>query len=1779
MYVARLPNNRRNVTRCRVSNSRSNTKITRIILLAGALLALLLLATPMRHAAHAQANLDPETIDYAEGGTSPVAAYTAVDPEGESITWTKSGTDAEVFTLEDGVLKFVNTPDYENGGDNSYSVTVTASDGSSADSTQIVTVNVVNLEEPGVVTLSTRQPRDGIELTATHTDPDGDVAELTWQWARSPNGTNAWTDIVDEDDDQVGKTATYTPGEDDVGHFLRVTATYDDGQGEDKVADEVSANAVDEKLYVNAAPTFPDQDPDMEDVQDDQTREIAENSPVGTPIGEPVEAMDDARDVLTYTLGGADGSKFDIDSATGQIKVKAGNPLDFEVKPSYEVQVTATDPSGLNLGVDVTIDVIDVDETPVVSVAQGGVARTHLENTTTLNPVALFEVVDEEDGNSFSDFVWTLAGADGDSFEIGSNAILTFESMPDFEAPGDANRNNVYEVTVQATDSAANTGTLDVTVTVTNVEEDGEITLSNRQPEAGVSITATLTDPDGSISGVTWQWQASDINIEGATSRTYTPVQTTDTDETNVDKFLTVIATYTDGFGQTETEVNSAFQVQGRDTNNMPPEFKDAQDQALTSVDREVAENSASPASVGDPVIATDPDDTNLTYSLEGRDAGFFDIGLGTGEIEVGEGTSLDFEARKSYTVTVRAKDASNDSDSVTVKISVTNVDEDPEITSGPMTVDYAENGTATVATFTATDPEDDSASPRLALAWSLAGADATDFTIDGGMLKFETPPDYEDDQSAGSNNVYRVTVTIADSDTQTDTQDVMVKVTNVEEAGTVSLDRQQPQEEVLLTATLDDPDGRTLTDRNTDLTDAPTTWQWSRSRSRSSGWTDIVSNEDTVNPNPNANMYTPRKEDVGYYLRAAATYKDGESGDDTRTVHGVSNHVVRKKPYVNTAPMFLDAEGMELTSTSRMVPENSSARTPVGAPVAATDEAEFGPDTLTYTLDNTGAASFDIDSGTGQIRVKAGVDLDHEEDETYTVTVTVTDPSHTQSVPSTDMVTVTITVTDVDETPTIEAAGPTAVDFVENTVITTPVGRYMATDPEDEDADLKWSWSGVDGSKFSFDSDNGQLSFEASPDYESPADSGRNNVYNVTVEVTDSGGNTSTRAVTVTVTDLDEDGEVTLSNLQPEDGIEIEASLTDPDGRISNLTWQWATTSNKSDTPGEEDEIDGATSATYKPVSGEVAVGEWLWAIASYNDGEGQNKTARVVSENAVQAPDTGNDPPKFPDQDDQIEGDQTDQTRTVAEDIAAGANVGDAVVAMDEDDTNLTYTLGGVDKDSFAIERANGQIAVGDDAKLNFESKDTYTVTVTATDATGDSATATVTITVTDVDESPELSKKALVVVGDERIDYLENSTDPVETYRAAGPDSVGASWSLAGTDASRFALSSGVLSFRSAPNYEAPTDLDTDNVYNVTVRASKGSLRDERTVTIKVTNLDEPGTISLSPSQPGVGIEITATLTDPDGGVTSERWQWSRSPDGTTRWSDIQGGNSATYTPVLADVSNYLRVTVNYTDAQGASKRAVQVSTSATNVDNDGVVTFSSTAPQVGDELTASLSDPDGGVTGETWQWARSPNGSAPWADIVGATTNAYTPVALDDDNFLRATVIYTDGDGPGKTANAITANAVSGNTAPVFPASETGARSVYEGVAAGTDIGAPVAAEDTPGDTLTYTLGGTDVASFDIVAATGQLQTRVALDTATKATYTVTVTATDTGGLNDTVTVTITVTGSTLGPLGDRYDANNDGRIDKDEIFIAIDDYFDSVITKAEIFELIDLYFSG
>ena len=120
----------------------------------------------------------------------------------------------------------------------------------------------------------------------------------------------------------------------------------------------------------------------------------------------------------------------------------------------------------------------------------------------------------------------------------------------------------------------------------------------------------------------------------------------------------------------------------------------------------------------------------------------------------------------------------------------------------------------------------------------------------------------------------------------------------------------------------------------------------------------------------------------------------------------------------------------------------------------------------------------------------------------------------------------------------------------------------------------------------------------------------------------------------------------------------------------------------------------------------------------------------------------------------------------------------MGEPVTATDADDDMPTYTLGGTDKDMFRI-RTNGQIEVGDKAKLDYEKKNRYSVTVMADDGYGGSnstASITVTIYVTDLDEAPEIMDRAVrTAMGERSVTYEENDDIAVLTLTASDPERV--------------------------------------------------------------------------------------------------------------------------------------------------------------------------------------------------------------------------------------------------------------------------------------------------------------------------------------------------------------------------------------------------------------------
>ena len=775
-------------------------------------------------------------------------------------------------------------------------------------------------------------------------------------------------------------------------------------------------------------------------------------------------------------------------------------------------------------------------------------------------------------------------------------------------------------------------------------------------------------------------------------------------------------------------------------------------------------------------------------------------------------------------------------------------------------------------------------------------------------------------------------------------------------------------------------------------------------------------------------------------------------------------------------------------------------------------------PDSNQFTWELAGTDANDFTITDGVLAFASPPDFENptdrgagREDNDYEVTVRALDPESASG-----ELDVVVSVIGVNEPPTF-TTGDIAVTYTEDR--TGIVQTYVAMDPEGNE--VSWSLSGTDRGDFTIT--GGELNFVAPPDFDAPTDSNRNNDYVVTVVASD-GAKTSTRSVTVTVEDVDEPGTVTLSSPQPMVDIDLTATLSDPDGRLTNIEWQWEFQDGGT---GPWADITGANSASFRPRASDV--GDRLRVRVAYAD-DHRDGDESLMSDptQAVESLRLNNLRPVFSSQ---------SFTRAVAENISSDRSVGDPVDATDEAVSSLVYSLSGADAASFTIDSSSGQIRTS--APLDYETKRTYRVNVVATDSSRASQSVAVTIDVEDVEES--LS----AVTGDTAVDYAEDRTDAVATYTANDPDGTPVTWSLSGVDAGRFDISNrGVLSFAIRPDYDDRADQGENNTYDVTVEASSGSDESILHMMVTVTDIDEPlvltgdGSVRFAENRSSSDTVHTYEADDPE--VETVVWTLEgadRELFTITRGGELMVGASPDHeNPTDRGRNGSYDVTVVASNKRHTAERDVTVT--VTNVDEPATLTLSSQQPQAGTALTATLTDPDARIRISSWQWHKSPNGTDPWLDATGrgARSAQYTPgegnAPPDGDEglYLRVSVTYTDAFGS-KALELITTRTVRAapltNSPPVFSSTD-GRRSIPENTPSGRDIGAAFSATDTDsGDTRSYSLGGADADSFDIDASTGQLTTRAALDYEAKSSYEVTVRVTDPSNAFDDVPVTITV----------------------------------------------------
>ena len=1637
----------------------------------------------------------PATANVEENRT---AAYTAVatDADGDPLTYSLSGTDAGLFTIDPatGEVSFNEAPDAENpddaNGDNVYDIVVTASDntGGTPDTNQAVAITVtgVNNNAPVFTSPATANVEENqtAAYTAVATDGDGDVLSY------SLSGTDAGLFTINAATGEVSfNEAPDAEDPDDANgdNVYNIVVTASDNTGgtpDTNQAVAITVTGVNDNAPVFTSPA---------------TASVAESE----TLAYTAVATDADGDSLRYSLSGTDAALFTINETTGEVSFNEApdveDPDDANGDNVYNITVTASDNTGgtpdTNQAVAITVTGVN-DNAPVFT----SPATASVEENQTL---AYTAVATDADGDSLR---YSLSGTDAALFTINeTTGEVSFNEAPDVEEPDDANGDNVYDITVTASDgTTANDINQAVAITVTGVNDNAPVFTSpataNVEENQTAAYTAVATDADGDP--LTYSLSGTDAGLftidpaTGVVSFSEAP-DVEDPDDANGDNVYDIVVTASDNTGGT-TDTNQAVAITVTDVNDNAPVF-------TSPATAGAAENQRSAYTA----VATDADGDTLTYGLSGTDAELFTIDGSTGVVSFR--AAPDFEmpgddnGDNDYSIIVTAFDGDNTANHAVV-ITVTDENEDgsaPVFTS-PATAGAAENQTLAY-TAMATDGDGDTVSYR------LSGADAARFTIDEttGVVSFMEAPDFENPADAGGDNVYNIIVTATD-DTNDTTQAVAITVTNVNDNAPVftspATASVAESETLAYTAVATDADGDSL--------------RYSLSGTDAGLFTiDPATGVVSFNEAPDAENPDDANGDNVYDI--VVTASDNTSGTpDTNQAVAITVTNVNDNAPVFTSPATANVE------------ENQTA-----AYTAVATDADGDP--LTYSLSGTDAALFTINETTGEVSFNEAPDVedpdDANRDNVYDIIVTASD--NTGGTSDTNQA-VAITVTNVNDNAPAFTSPATA------TVEENQTAAYTAVATDADGDSLRYSLSGTDAALFTINETTGEVSFNEAPDAENPDDANGDNVYNIVVTASDNTGGTpdTNQAVAITVTGVNNNAPVFTSpataNVEENQTAAYTAVATDGDGDVLSYSLSGtdaglftinAATGEVSfnEAPDVEDPDDANGDNVYNIV-----------VTASDNTG-GTSDTNQAV---AITVTGVNDNSPVF--------------TSPATVNVEENQTAAYTALATDADGDPLTYSLSGTDAGLFTIDPATGEVSFNEapDAEDPDDANgdNVYDIIVTASDNTGGTSDTeqAVTITVTDVDESG--TNAAPVFTSPASVSVAENQT---EAYTAAATDADGDSltFSLSGADSDLFTIdpTTGVVSFNNAPDFESPGSATDDNDYNIIVTASDGTSDTEQAVTITVTDVDESGTnaapVFSSPASVSVAENQTSAYTAVATDADNDPLTYSLSGTDAALFTIDSNTGVVSFieapdfeNPNDAGRNNVYNIIVTASDNTGGTPDTNQaVAITVTNVNDNAPVFTSPATANVeenqtaaytamatdadGDPLTYSLSGTDAGrftinaATGVV-SFNEAPDVEAP-SDANG--DNVYNIIVTASDN--------TGGTPDTNQAVAITVTGVNDN-APVFTSPAT-ANVEENQTAAYTAV-----ATDADGDPLTYSLSGTDAGRFTINAATGVVSFNEEPDVEAPSdangdnVYNIIVTASDnTGGTTDTnQAVAITVT---------------------------------------------------
>ena len=900
-------------------------------------------------------NLLPKSIAENSGANAIVGTLTTTDQDaGNSFTYSlvvgTGDADNSAFNMSGATLRATGNFDFETKS--SYTVRVRSTDQGGLFVEKAFTIAVTNVNEA---------PTD---------------IDLSPQSIAENAGANARVGTLSTIDPDAANTFTYTlvvgTGDADNAAFnisgstLRATNSFDFANRSiytARIRSTDQAGLFTEKAFtitvtnVNGAPTDINLSPST----------LAENAGANAAVGTLSTTDPDPGDLFTYMLvagiGDTDNSAFNIFGST----FRATTSFDFEIKSSYSVRVRSTDRNGLFTEKLLTINVSNVNESPIdIALSPATIAENAGANAT----VGTLSTTDPDAANTF---IYTLiagtGATDNAAFSISGSTLRATNSF-DFETQSS------YSVRVRSTDQGGLFAERQLTITVSNVNEaPTDIDLSSKTIAENAGTNATV----GTLSTA---------DQDAANTFIYTLVNGTgDTDNAAFNISGSALRA-TNSF---DFETKSSYTVRVRSTDQGGLFIEKAFTIAVTNVNespidvdlssKTIAENSSANATVGT-LITTDQDAaSSFVYTLV----------TGTGDADNSafnmSGSTLratdnfDFETKPSYTIRVRSTDQGGLFVEKAFTIAVTNVNEAPtDIDLSSETI--AENAGTTATFGTVSTVDQDTANTFIyTLVNGMGDTDNAAFNISGSALRATNSFDFETKSS------YAVRIRSTDQGGQFTEKQFTIVVINVNET---------PTDINLLPKSITENSGANAIVGTLTTTD--------QDAGNSFTYSLVVGTGDADNSAFNISGSTLRatnnfdfEKKSSYTVRVRSTDQGGLFVEKAFAI-AVTN--------VNESPIDIDL-------SSSTIAENAGAIAPIGTLTTADPDAG---NSFTYILVNGPGSTDNVFVAINGDQLAANSSFDFENKKNYTIRVRATDVDGLSFEK-----TFSISVTDVNEAPSLQ--------------------------------------------------------------------------------------------------------------------------------------------------------------------------------------------------------------------------------------------------------------------------------------------------------------------------------------------------------------------------------------------------------------------------------------------------------------------------------------------------------------------------------------------------------------------------------------------------------------------------------------------------------------------------------------------------------------------------------------------------------------------------------------